>query len=256
MFAFRTDPGADGVGVAFTDRHGGVSAEGFATLNLGRTDIDETAAVLENYRRVRAALGVRSIHVVHQVHGTDLHEVTRAEASEWVEPAVVGDAIAGRRRIPVADALVTAVPGAALAVRVADCLPVLLAAPAERIVAAVHAGRVGLLGGVLHTAVADLRRRGATGITAWIGPHICGECYEVPAEMAAAAAERNAATRGTTSWGTPSIDLGGGAESVLTDLGVTVQFAPGCTRTSTDLFSHRRGGAGAGRQVGLIWLAE
>lgn len=256
MFVFRKDPGADGVGVAFTDRHGGVSSAGFATLNLGRTDIDDTAAVVENYRRLRTELGVTGIHVAHQVHGTDVHEVSAAAAAAWQDSSVVGDAIPGQARIPVADVLITDVPGAALAVRVADCLPIVLAAPRERIVAAVHAGRVGLLAGILQRTVAGLRERGATHIDAWIGPHICGNCYEVPQEMARAAAERHPATLGTTSWGTPAINLGDGAEAVLAESGVTAVTVGGCTRTSPDLFSHRRDGARAGRQIGLVWLAE
>ncbi len=255
MFAFRKDPGADGVGVAFTDRHGGVSAR-FESLNLGRTDDDEVAAVVENYRRVREELGVTSVHVVHQVHGVDVHQVSASEVESWNDRSVVGDAIAGHARIPVADAQVTDLPGVAVAVRVADCLPVLFAAPAEGIVAAAHAGRVGLLAGVLQATVGQMRRQGATRISAWIGPHICRDCYEVPAGMAAAAAARNPGTRSMTTWGTTSIDLGGGAEKVLSDLGIEVVRVPGCTRTSPDLYSHRRDGSRAGRQVGIVWLAD
>ena len=97
---------------------------------------------------------------------------------------------------------------------------------------------------------------GARRITAWIGPHICGDCYEVPAQMAADAAERIPECAAVTSWGSPAIDLGAGAEAQLEHLGVEVHRADPCTLTSTSLFSHRGDGPGAGRQIGLVWLAE
>ena len=76
----RPDPVSGGVGVAFTDRHGGVSVGPMGSLNLGRTDVDDIAAVTENFERVRRALGVRALVTTSQVHGTAVHRVDAAEA--------------------------------------------------------------------------------------------------------------------------------------------------------------------------------
>ncbi|WP_028708198.1 polyphenol oxidase family protein [Propionicicella superfundia] len=255
MYGFRSDPAATGIGVAFTHRWGGVSEGPFEALNLGRTDLDHSASVVENFARLRDSLAVDSVHVVHQVHGTTVHEVTTEEAAGWSPTSPLGDGAPGQDPLPVADAVVTGVPGAAIAIRVADCLPVLLAAPRERLVAAVHAGRVGLLSGVVQATIEAMRRRGAGEISAWIGPHICGDCYEVPATMAAHAAEILPATAARTTWGTPAIDLAAGAVAVLAEAGIGVEHVGPCTRTDPSYFSHRSDPA-AGRQAGVIWIAR
>lgn len=252
MFSSVDEP-SDGVGVAFTDRWGGVSTGPLSELNLGRTDIDEPGRVIENYLRVRAALSLTTVHVVNQVHGTAVHHVDEHIARRWTPAAVLGDGVPGQASLPVADAQVTSIPGAGIAIRVADCLPVLLASPRARIVAAVHAGRVGLLSGAITVTISVLRALGAEEISAWIGPHICGDCYEVPDEMAADAAERLPVSAGTTSWGTASIDLAAGAVHQLESAQVQVEYVGGCTRTSPDHFSHRADSA-SGRQIGVIWL--
>ncbi len=99
-----------------------------------------------------------------------------------------------------------------------------------------------------------MRALGATGLTAWIGPHVCGACYEVPAEMQADVAAVEPAARAVTSWGTPSLDLGAGVRAQLESAGVTVVDAARCTRESADLYSYRRDGAAAGRLAGLVRL--
>lgn len=257
MFAYRIDPAENGgIGVAFTDRWGGVSeGPSVGTLNFGRTDVDDPGRVTENFSRLRRSLGVDSVHVVHQVHGTAVHEVTEAAAASWTPTSPLGDRVPGQGRLPIADIVVTGVAGAAVAVRIADCLPVVLAAPRQRLVCAAHAGRVGLLAGAITSALADLRARGADEITAWIGPHICGDCYEVPAEMAEHAASLLPATATRTAWGTPSIDLAAGATSALEGEGVAVAYIGPCTRTDPAQFSHR-GDPRAGRQLGLGWISD
>lgn len=254
VFSFRNDPGADGVGVAFTDREGGVSAGSFGSLNLGRTDRDDPAALRTNVATVRAALGVRTVVTAHQVHGTGVLEVDDDLLAGWTDDSWLGDSVAGGVRLHRADALVTTVPGVALAIRVADCLPVLLADPQERVVGAAHAGRVGLAAGVLPATLARLCALGAHRVTAWIGPHICGACYEVPPELQASFAADHPAAVATTSWGTPSLDLAAAAQRQLEGLGCTVLRVGGCTRESPSLHSHRRDGDGAGRLAGLVWL--
>ena len=110
-------------------------------------------------------------------------------------------------------------PGVALLARAADCVPVLLPATTG-VVAAVHSGRPGLAAGVVPAAVARMRDLGAPHLTAWVGPHVCGACYEVPEEMRDEVAAVVPAARSTTSWGTPALDLGAGVLAQLADAGV------------------------------------
>ena len=104
------------------------------------------------------------------------------------------------------------------------------------------------------TTVERLRSWGATGVTAWVGPSVCGACYEVPGEMQDEVAAAVPAARATTSWGTPSLDLAAGVRAQLEARGVTVVDVSRCTRESQDLYSYRRDGSGAGRHAGLIRL--
>ena len=93
----------------------------------------------------------------------------------------------------------------ALAVQTADCLPVVLSAARGEVVAAVHAGRRGLLGGILTTAVEQIRSLTDEAILALIGPAICGHCYEVPEHMASGSEAAMPGIRARTSWGAPSL---------------------------------------------------
>lgn len=141
----------------------------------------------------------------------------------------------------------------AAAVMVADCLPVLLADLAGDVVAAVHAGRAGLAGGILSRAVAVVRRllAGDAELHALIGPCVCGGCYEVPPTMRDEVAAGHPAARSETTWGTPSLDLAAGAAEELRGLGVGVEVLGRCTREDPLLHSHRRDPR-SGRQVGVV----
>lgn len=254
MFSFRADPPPrGGVGVAFTDRYGGVSAEDIGPLNLGRVGVDDLDHVRENFARVRTALGVAAIATVDQRHTADVR-VVGTEDWEWGPEQHLGSGVPGQVANPIADALVSTEPGIALCIRVADCLPVLFADPVAGVIGAAHAGRVGLAAGVLTRTVRVLRAHGATRLTAWLGPHVCGRCYEVGADMADEIGANLPGSRATTDWGTPSLDLAAGAVRQLTDLGCRVQRHDRCTRTSAGLHSHRRDGARSGRLAGLVWL--
>lgn len=251
----HADPATGGVGIAFTDRFDGVTPGTMGSLNLGRTDVDAVEHVIENFERVRTALGVRAVVPSSQEHGIAVVEVTAEQVAGWGPASPLGSS-AGGPSLPIADAKVTAERGVALCVRVADCVPVLFADPAAGLIGVAHAGRVGLADGVLPATVAALRDRGASELTAWIGPHICGGCYEVPAELQASVAAVLPGSACTTDWGTPGLDLGAAAEQQLAGLGCTVHRLDPCTRTTDALHSHRRDGADAGRLAGLIWLAQ
>jgi polyphenol oxidase len=228
--------------VAFTDRLGGVSAPPYDALNLGFATDDDPASVASNYALVESALGVRPgwIARMRQVHGG---EVTVAR-----EP---GDP----DHPPRVDAMVTDRPGLALSVRVADCVPVLLADPDTGVVGCAHAGRAGLVAEVVPRAVAAMRDLGAGAVTAWVGPYVCGGCYEVPAAMRDDVAAAVPQAHATTTWGTPALDIGAGVRAQLLAAGCTLADVPSrCTRETQTLYSHRRDGDRAGRFAGLVWL--
>jgi YfiH family protein len=162
---------------------------------------------------------------------------------------------------PTADAMVSV--GEPLAVMVADCVPIVLVGeavtaaggPAEPVLGVVHAGRPGLAAGVVPAAVARMRALGATGISAWIGPSICGNCYEVPEGMRADVAAVVPAAWCTTAQGTPGLDLPAGVRSQLEAEGVAVEYSGGCTREDEGLFSYRRENR-TGRFAGLVWTGR
>ena len=233
MYVLRLDPGAAGAGVAFCDA---IGPDG-AALSLGGAH--GSAGTGPGTALLERDLGVR-LAVVRQVHGTTVLRVTAGNLDEIAQAA--------------ADGLVTTEPGIALTVRVADCIPALFVG--EGVVGAAHAGRAGLAAGMLQATVAAMRALGADRIEAWLGPHICGACYEVPPDLQREVAAVVPDVTATTSWGTPALDLGRGAGAVLRALGVVVHEVPGCTRERVDLHSYRRDGAAAGRQAGLVWLGR
>ncbi|MDQ4008945.1 MAG: laccase domain-containing protein, partial [Actinomycetota bacterium] len=110
-------------------------------------------------------------------------------------------------------------------------------------------------GGVVTRAVETMRGLGAHRVRAWVGPHVCGRCYEVPAALQQEVASVVPQTRATTSWDTPALDLGAGVAAQLAAAGCEVAPTPlWCTREDPDLYSHRRDGGHTGRQAGLVWL--
>lgn len=257
MFATRIDPASNGgAGVVFTDRRGGFSSGSLASFNLGRSDLDGLANLRANMAALRASVGIDEVVGLHQVHGVRVFDADDAgrnwSGDAWMGDRVVVDGVA-RPSLPLADAAITTLRRRALLIRVADCVPVLFVAAA--VVAAAHAGRVGLLDGVLTKTVAALRQRTSAPVTAWIGPHICGRCYELPASMVTQVGQHRPEAVSETSWGTPALDLGAAAEAELTTLGVQVTRVDSCTRESAELFSHRGDGPKTGRQAGLVWLA-
>jgi copper oxidase (laccase) domain-containing protein len=129
---------------------------------------------------------------------------------------------------------------------------VLLADAEAGVVGACHCGRPGVVAGIVPATVAAMRDLGATAITAWIGPHVCGRCYEVPQPLQDEVAHVEPVTRATTSWGTPSLDVGAGVVAQLERAEVAIVDLSRCTLESPDLYSYRREGKRSGRQAGLI----
>ena len=232
-----------GAHFAFTDRWGGVSAVPYEELNLGGAVGDDLEAVRTNRELAAKSLGLDPALVVwmNQVHGADVAVVE----GPW-----------GSSDVPSVDAVVTARRGLALAVLTADCTPVLLADPVAGIAGAAHAGRPGMVAGVVPAAVAAMVELGAdpARIIARTGPAVCGRCYEVPADMRADVAAVEPAAYAETSWGTPAVDVTAGAHAQLDRLGVRDrEQSPVCTRESGDHFSYRRDRT-TGRLASYVWL--
>lgn len=223
----------------FTGRVGGVSVGDHAGLNLARHVGDDERRVERNRALLAAEIGAPVVFV-DQVHSVDVH----------VLPPT------GEVPVVTADAMVTDRSDVALGIMVADCLPVLLSDPVAGVVAVAHAGRQGLLTGVLQNTVEAMAGLGARpqDLEASIGPAICGACYEVPAAMQEDAARLLPETRSTTSWGTPSLDLRAGAVALLETAGVprgSIDADHPCTLEDERFYSYRRASR-TGRFAGVL----
>lgn len=175
---------AGGVSHGFSTRLGGVSTGVYESMDLGTTRGDEPGHVRENYRRFFAAIGAdgRAVAMSNQVHSDAVRTVTAADVKkDLYDPE--GYEV---------DGLVTDLPGVALVVFGADCLPVLFYDPVRRVVAAVHAGWRGTASGIVERAVEKMAFYGCAprDILAAIGPGISKCCFEthedVPNAMTAA----------------------------------------------------------------------
>ncbi|MGC2416840.1 MAG: peptidoglycan editing factor PgeF [Candidatus Acidiferrales bacterium] len=147
-------------------------------LNLGFTDWDSRERVLENRAKFFCALGADKMRVVtlRQIHSDMIHRVDRADASN--------SKFSGA---PKADALFTREPGVLLAVQTADCIPILLADPKQRVVAAIHSGWRGTLARIAAKTLGRMHMEFGTrpeDVIAALGPGIGRCCYEVGSEVA------------------------------------------------------------------------
>lgn len=226
-----------------TDRAGGASRSPYDSFNLADHVGDDPAAVKANRSRLARSIGVPAGALVwmEPIHGRTVRRIDSPQA----------------RPVPGCDGLVTTAPGLVLTALSADCVPILLADSTAAVVAAVHAGRVGVRLDVAGHAVAAMVAAGATaaGIDALLGPAICGRCYEVPEAMRRDVDRAAPGSAARTSRGTPALDLRAGIRGQLLAAGVgQVVVDPRCTLEESTLFSHRRDGV-TGRQAGLVWLS-
>jgi YfiH family protein len=213
--------------VAFTGRAEGDLGHGGAPV----VEVDSSVAA-----RRRAVVDLPWTWL-RQVHGAD---VVRVHGP--------GDAAGAR-----ADAAVTDVPGAALAVLTADCAPVALASP-EGVMGVAHAGWRGVTAGVLERTVAEMRALGATRIEAALGPCIHPGCYEFGEDQLAIVADRlGHRVRATTTGGRPALDLPAAVREALGRAGVDdVADVDVCTACSPDHYSWRAR-RDAARQAAVVW---
>jgi len=253
---------AVGVVHAFATRIGGVSTGPFTTLNLGNPAApgpqDTADNLAENYRRLQDAIGAAGVQRcwVRQVHGAAVGVVAPESEGEYAE-ALNAEILDRWQGQTAADALLTAQPGVLLTVRIADCVPVLLASADGRVVAAVHAGWRGVVGGVVLQALKALGERGVEPdqVRAALGPAISAVNFEVGADVAqefqrAGLAHAVQATGG----GKAHVDMQGAVRAQLAAAGVAAIDGNGCctVRDAADFFSHRRDQGLTGRMAAVI----
>lgn len=220
--------------VAFSTRQGGVSEGSFASLNLGLLTEDVPAHVEENRRRLCEAAGA---------------DPQRLAMNRQVHAATVNRARAGERSRR-GDGLWTDEPGVPMLKVTADCLPIAVARTNGHAgLALLHAGRLGLLEGIVEAGVSELGGR----LAAVVGPGIGPCCYEVGDEIAAAYRARF----GADAVEGRNLDLWHVSERVLRDAGVeSVERLDLCTACDPDrFFSHRRDAGATGRQGVIGYVA-
>ena len=239
-------PAPAGVRAACSTREGGVSPAPYDSLNLGDHVGDDPLQVEENRRRFAAALQAKPVFL-EQVHGRG---VVRLDASTPHGTQ--------------ADAAWTTERGIACTMMVADCLPVLLADRAGRVVGAAHCGWRGLAGGVLEALCLQMAELApASELVAWLGPCIGPDTFEVGDEVRASftASDPGAAAlfRPHASAGKLLADLPGLVRRRLQAIGVTRISGndgsrPWCTVSNPSrFFSHRRDRV-SGRFAAAAWL--
>ena len=235
---------AGDVACGFTRRESGVSEGDWTGLNLGGHVGDDAEAVARNRQRVLDSLvtdaqmpRVPAPVFMDQVHGAQVRILT--------EPGELS------RPVPPTDGGVTTLTAVARFVLVADCVPILFWDNEAGIIGAAHAGRPGMLAGVVSRTITAMQGLGARDIVAAVGPSVCSRCYEVPTEMRAAAGAVEPVSAAVTWSGTPAIDVGAGVVEQLRRGGVSATWVPGCTREEAGLYSYRRDGR-TGRFAGVI----
>ncbi|GEN79232.1 polyphenol oxidase family protein [Actinotalea fermentans] len=226
-------------GLAVVDLGPGVRAAFSGPGNLSRTVGDQDGVLAR--RQALAAWAGAPVAYAWQVHGRRVHVVTG--------PAQVPD----DGPVAQADALVAIGGRVALAVLVADCVPVLLADGTAGVVGVAHAGRAGVAADVVGATIAAMTAVGAdpARLRAVVGPAVCGRCYEVPAALRDEVAQVVPVAASTTTWGTPALDLPAAVASQLARAGVqTVHRVQACTLEDARWFSHRGTGTDATRTPG------
>ena len=237
-----------GVGALMTARSGGVSAAPFDSFNLRLQAGELPAAVAENQARLARIVGAVPVYL-NQVHGA---RVVRLGHADTASGAPVHDA----------DASVTTLAGIACAVQVADCLPVLFAAPAGRAIGAAHAGWRGVAGGVLEAtlhAVCEAAACEPSDVQAWLGACIGPQRFEVGADVLerfGTAARPGAPPRFVRhTSGKWLADLAGLAHDRLHAVGVrSIHGGRWCTVTDASRFFSFRRDRVTGRMAALVWI--
>ncbi|WP_421084547.1 laccase domain-containing protein [Rothia nasimurium] len=236
---------------------------GFTSMRAGNLGLhvgEDLPGILADRSALdRALLGEKAscgFTYLNQVHGTTVYNADKRQELKGLSPEDM------RAAAPEADAASSF--GTPLAIMVADCIPLVFVGEHQQtgapVLGVAHAGRKGLLDGVIQAEISDMVARGAGNIKAWIGPSICGRCYEVPEQMQRESVALIPEVKSETSWGTPGLDLPAGAVAVLKEIPQVTSISQelaACTFETPDLYSHRghtQRGEEAGRIAGLVWV--
>jgi YfiH family protein len=235
---------------AVTTRSGGTSTRPYASLNLGFHVSDEKNSVQQNRQIAARSLGIDAAHVVamQQTHSTNVQMVTQAEAGRG--------ALDWQSGIPDTDALITAKVNVPLLILVADCAPLLLADPVNRVLAVVHAGWRGAVARIASKAVLQMAQRFGSkpeDVRIGVGPCLCASCFEVGDEVVTAASEI-APHAVLHDYEKPHLDL---REVLRADLmqhrvlDTNIEIMTRCPRCENATFFSHRGESGTTGRFGL-----
>lgn len=160
-------------------RVGGVSEGIYSSMNLSFTRGDKKEHVLENYRRIGAAIGVAPEHMTgsQQTHTTNIRKVTETD---------MGKGIVRERDYADIDGMITNIPGICLVTYYADCVPLLFVDPVRRAIGASHSGWRGTVNKMGQATIEAMQREYGCrpeDIRAAVGPSICQDCYEVSEDV-------------------------------------------------------------------------
>ena len=245
----------------FSAKKNGTSSGVFTSLNLGVYTRDDAGAVEKNFSLFceEAGVDVRALRSLHQVHSAKLITIAKAQTAEAEQTALSFPP----QNLPEADGLMTNLPGVPLAVFYADCTPVLLLDPVQRVVAAVHSGWRGTVQKIAQRAVLAMHRQFGTkaeDVLVAMGPSIKQCHFEVDEDVYlefllhfGSAAEQFSVFRN----GKYYIDTDALNVHSLLQTGVCeehISVCPLCTYCEKDLFySYRRDGE-TGRMCAIIEL--
>lgn len=229
----------------FSTRKGGVSTGIFSSMNLNFKRGDDPDAVLENYRRMAAALNMRVEDMVlsDQTHTTNVRVITEEDRGKGIlRPQDYSDV----------DGMITNVPGIVLVTSYADCVPLYFVDPVRKAIGLSHSGWKGTVGHIGQKTVWKMHEVYGSepkDIVAAIGPSICQSCYEVSDDVAEAfrtnfTADEAADILLNKGNGKYQLDLWKANWYVLTDAGILpehLSVTDLCTACHPDLlWSHRK----------------
>ncbi|NWF38731.1 peptidoglycan editing factor PgeF [Mariprofundus sp. NF] len=235
-----------GITAVFTQRTGGFSPPPFGSFNFGSGLGDAEANIDSNLNHLVKIAGLNSLpHQVIQVHGSESYRCSGP----------------GQMHRHEADILISQQPGTALAVRTADCLPILLADPQNGIIAAVHAGWRGTAARVVCRAVDEMIKLGVTAenIIASLGPCIGPCCFKIGRDTADLLASSSAGAESCISDGIePNADIQAINRLQLLQRGLNeqrIETFSACTACDSEhYYSYRRDGKSSGRHLGVVAL--
>lgn len=239
----------------FTTRHEGVSRPPYNSLNLGLNTLDSSHSVQGNRSLLARAFGARTerLLTVSQVHGTDILVVD--SPNEDVTHFLKLEC----------DGIITNQAGIMIGIGVADCIPILLFDPVQRVAAALHAGWKGTANRIVPKGVEAMASQFGTNpadLIAAIGPGIGPCCYEVDEPVRAAFAQEPGVWKEAareTGKGKWRLDLALANQQQMATCGIAparIETTQHCVSCTPELFfSYRRDGGDTGRQMGFIMLS-